>query len=87
MPASSFHCFTAQPDVASLLVPCALQESVIGNMKALDSLLSMASRRGGGKDVVRQAVEALQARWQCMLLHAAFVASLQSLMLKFVKLL
>lgn len=40
----------------------------MGNMKALDTLLSMASKRGGGKDVVRQAVEAVQELFTAILL-------------------
>ncbi|GIM15448.1 hypothetical protein Vretimale_18225, partial [Volvox reticuliferus] len=41
---------------ATLLV----QESVVSNMKALDQLVSLATKRSGGKELVRQALEALQ---------------------------
>ncbi|GIL62556.1 hypothetical protein Vafri_16644, partial [Volvox africanus] len=41
---------------ATLLV----QESVVSNMKALDQLVSLATRKSGGKEMVRQALEALQ---------------------------
>ncbi|EFJ51407.1 hypothetical protein VOLCADRAFT_87659 [Volvox carteri f. nagariensis] len=43
---------------ATLLV----QESVVANMKALDQLVSLATKRSGGKELVRQAMEGLQAR-------------------------
>ena len=36
------------------------QESVLGNLKSLDTLLSWVQKRKGGKEVVRQAIEALQ---------------------------
>jgi ribosome biogenesis protein MAK21 len=36
------------------------QESVTANMRSLDQLLGWAGKRGGGKELVRQAVEALQ---------------------------
>ncbi|GLI62277.1 hypothetical protein VaNZ11_004885, partial [Volvox africanus] len=41
---------------ATLLV----QESVVSNMKALDQLVSLATKKSGGKELVRQAFEALQ---------------------------
>ncbi|KAG1665927.1 hypothetical protein FOA52_004516 [Chlamydomonas sp. UWO 241] len=37
-----------------------IRESVIANLKALDTLLSWVTKRKGGKEVVRQAIEALQ---------------------------
>jgi ribosome biogenesis protein MAK21 len=37
-----------------------LQDSVIANLKSFDILLSWVQKRKGGKDVVRQAIEALQ---------------------------
>lgn len=37
-----------------------MQDSVIGNLKSFDILLSWVQKRKGGKDVVRQAIEALQ---------------------------
>ena len=45
-----------------LLTPghCPPQESVLANLKSLDTLLSWVQKRKGGREVVRQAIEALQ---------------------------
>lgn len=40
------------------------QESVVANMKALDQLIGLATKRSGGKELVRQAMEALQVRFR-----------------------
>ena len=37
-----------------------LQESVLANLKSLDTLMSWVQKRKGGREVVRQAIEALQ---------------------------
>ncbi|KAG2496991.1 hypothetical protein HYH03_004996 [Edaphochlamys debaryana] len=49
---------------ATLLV----QESVVANMRALDQVVTWATKRSGGKELVRQALEALQELFATILL-------------------
>ncbi|KXZ46949.1 hypothetical protein GPECTOR_39g443 [Gonium pectorale] len=49
---------------ATLLV----QEGVTSNMRALDQLVALATKRSGGKELVRQAMEALQELFTTVLL-------------------
>ncbi|GFR50755.1 hypothetical protein Agub_g13022, partial [Astrephomene gubernaculifera] len=45
-----------------------VQENVTANMRALDQLVALATKRGGGKELVRQAMEALQELFTSVLL-------------------
>jgi hypothetical protein len=46
--------------ILHLYAAAVAQESAVGSLKSLDSLLSWVQKRKGGKEVVRQALEALK---------------------------
>lgn len=48
------------PYAACPLLPALLQESVVSGLKSLDVLLSWVTRAKGGKEVMRQAIDALR---------------------------
>jgi ribosome biogenesis protein MAK21 len=51
-----------------VLFHCSLQESVVANLHSLDILLGWMQKRKGGREVVRQAIDALQELFCSVLL-------------------
>lgn len=50
------------------IYPSFLQESVVANLSSLDTLITWVQKRKGGREVVRQAIEALQELFGTVLL-------------------
>jgi len=63
----SLCCNKGSPSCVPWLSP-PLQESVVANLTSLDTLITWVQKRKGGREVVRQAVEALQELFCTVLL-------------------